>query len=631
MPVATLTPDGSRIAVYTTYQDKERIQLVPGLRRNGKEGVWELPLAWASCITLRGVFGAELQLEPSLVDWARAETERRIKPVAALREALDAELPGADPRLRSYQRAGVAWLLAVGSGLLADDMGSGKTVQVAQALDIIGPESLPALIICPNSVKRDWARHLTAWNSHARPYVVTGTAAKRRKIILTAAEDERAAIIVNIEAMRSFSRLAPFGPVALRKCRECDPREGEEGLKTSQCHKHPKELNAIPFRTVVFDEGHRMQSPASQQSRAAWAVMHAPSVTRRWVLTGTPIGGEMENLWPLMHGLAPEDYPAKTAWMERNAEYAWSPFGSPIVVGVKAEMREEFHRILDTRMRRMPKELILKDLPPIVRMQRLVQMSAKQAKAYKEMADQMMTRLDDGSVMVSGDNLVKHLRLLQFSSSYAEMVPGTKRVLNPETGEMEDQPTMDVRLKEPSPKIDELVSLLGDMDPSRQVAVCAVSSQLIDMAAARLTAEGITHGVITGAVNEASRTYALDQFQQGSTRVLLFTMGAGGTGLTMTAADTLICMQRSYRLIENIQTEGRVYRIGSERHASVTIIDLVTEGTVEDESQIPALMKKFERLEEIVRDRERLRAAGLDTSHLDAEETGIHASTLEGS
>lgn len=628
MPVATLTPDGSRIAVYTTYQDKERIQLVPGLRRNGREGVWELPLAWASCLTLRGVFGAELQLEPPLVEWARAETVRRINPVAALREALDWELPEGDERLRPYQRAGVAWLMAVGSGLLADDLGSGKTVQVSQALDLLGPQTLPALIICPNSVKRDWARHLTAWNHHARPYVVTGTASQRRKILLTATEDERAAVIINIEAMRSFSRLAPYGPVALRKCRECDPREGEEGLKVSQCHKHPKELNAIPFRTVVFDEAHRMQDPKSMQTRAAWAVMQAPTVTRRWALTGTPVGGQMENLWPLVHGVAPEDYPTKSAWMERYAEYAPSQFGMPVVVGIKPLMREEFHRILDTRMRRMPKALILKDLPPIVRVQRHVQMTAKQAKAYKEMAEKMMTRLDDGSLMVSGDNLVKHTRLLQFSSSYAEMVQTTRQVTNEETGELEEEIVWVARLKEPSPKVDEVISILGDKDPSGQVGVCAVSAQLIDLMAARLEKEGITYGKITGAVNEASRTYALDQFQQGRTRVLLFTMGAGGTGLTMTAADTLICMQRSYRMIENIQTEGRVYRIGSERHASVTIIDLVTEDTVEETSQIPALMIKFERLEEIVRDRERLRAAGVDTAHLDAAEAEIQTSLL---
>lgn len=615
MPTATLTPDGSRIAVYTTYQEKEKIQLVPGVRRNARGGYWELPLAWASCVVLRGVFGSDLVIEDSLRAWSWEIFNYRIMPTLELKDETDYGDVG-DDRLRSYQRAGVQWLLTAGSGLLADDMGSGKTVQVSSALRALGPEALPALVICPSSMKRTWARELAVWAPDTNPYVVEGTAAKRRKTIMTAAEDDRAVIVINIEAVRSFSRLAPYGNVSLRKCRICDPQHGEEGIKISQCHRHPKELNAIPFRAVVFDEAHRMQDPKSQQTRAAWAVMHGDAVVHRWALTGTPIGTDVSNLWPVMHGVAPSDFPVKSTWLNRYAEYAPSAFGDPVIVGLKYDTREEFYKILDTRMRRMPKAVILKDLPPVVRVQRYVQMSPKQAKAYNDLASTMMTRLDDGAVYVVPDNLVKHTRLLQLTSSYAELIKP----------DPDDPDTWTVRLKDPSPKIDELVEILRGMDPSRQVASCAVSAQLIDMAAARLEAEGITHGVITGAVNEAGRTYELDRFQRGDTRVMLFTMGAGGTGLTMTAADTLVCLQRSYRMIDNLQTEGRVHRIGSERHASVTIIDLVTEGTVEETDQIPRLLGKMNRLEEINRDRERLRRAGLDTSAIDMEESEIHRS-----
>lgn len=616
MPTATLTPDGSKIAVYTSYQEKEKIQIIPGIRRSAMGSRWELPLSWASCVILRGVFGAELTVEASLTAWAWKTHRDRIAPVLALKEAVD--YPEGDPRLRTYQRAGVAWLLAVGSGLLADDMGSGKTVQITQALSTLGAQALPALVICPNSVKRVWARHVEEWHSDARPYVLTGTLAQRRKELRAAADDDHAVVIVNIEAQRTFSRLAPFPSVSLRTCRECDPHGGEEGLTASRCHKHPKELNAIGFRTVIADEAHYMQSPQSQQTRATWALMHAPTVTRRWALTATPVGTDVAGLWPIGHGVAPEDYPGKTKWLDRYAEYAYSAFGNPEICGLKAEHRDEFYQILDTRMRRMPKALILPDLPPIVRVQRYVQMTPKQAKAYSELASRMITRMDDGSLMIMGDNLIKHLRLLQLSSSYGEF----------EKDDPDDPSTWTIRLREPSPKIDELMAILESMEPTRQVAACAVSSQLIDLAAARLEAADIAFGKITGAVNEAERTYQLDRFQRGDSRVLLFTTGAGGTGLTMTAADTLVCMQRSYRMIENIQTEGRVHRIGSERHDSVTIIDLVTEGTVEETDQIPRLLMKLERLEEINRDRERLRAAGLDMTALDTAESEIHSSLL---
>jgi SNF2 family DNA or RNA helicase len=81
-------------------------------------------------------------------------------------------------------------------------------------------------------------------------------------------------------------------------------------------------------------------------------------------------------------------------------------------------------------------------------------------------------------------------------------------------------------------------------------------------------------------------------------------------------------------MIDNLQAEGRVYRIGSEKHTSVTIIDIVTQDTIEETKQIPSLMIKLERLEEINQDREKLRTAGLSIDHLDREQAEIHSSLL---
>ena len=100
--------------------------------------------------------------------------------------------------------------------------------------------------------------------------------------------------------------------------------------------------------------------------------------------------------------------------------------------------------------------------------------------------------------------------------------------------------------------------------------------------------------------------------------LLMFTYKAGGVGLNMTKASVLIRLQRSWSLIDNRQGEDRVHRIGS-KHDSVTIIDVVTAGTVE-EQQMQRLAEKLRRLEEINRDRERLRVAGISTQHLDEEE-----------
>jgi SNF2 family DNA or RNA helicase len=616
MAVALLTPDGTKIAVVTEYREMNLIKLAPGARRNSVQGWWEMPKSWGSCITLRGIFGDALVVDESLRLWSQAEYDNRIAPSLALRGAT--EYDEGDPRLRGYQKAGVKWILTSGSVLLGDDMGSGKTVQVCTALDALGEAALPAVVICPNSMKPDWVRHLDQWTSLAVPYLIDGTPVKKRKALEEAAQDPHAVVVVNIESLRTFTRLAPYGGVSLKKCRECDPISGEEGLKTSLCEKHPKELNAIPFRTVVFDEAHRMQDCHAKQTRAAWALMHQEGVTTRWALTGTPGGDNIEKLWPILHGIAREDWPTKSKAMDRYALMSYNPFGGMEVVGINPATRDEFFKILDTRFRRMPKDLILRDLPAKVRTQRFVTMTPKQRKAYAEISDRMMTRLEDGTLLVTPDNLSAHIRLIQLSSSYAEIIK-----------EYEDDPTTwKVVLKDPSPKIDELVEILQDVGPDRQVAACAQSRQLIDLACARLEKEKISFSYITGAINPAERDYQLRQFQEGKTRVMLFTIAAGGTGLTMTAADTIVFMQRSWRMIDNLQAENRVHRIGSERHESIQIIDIVTEGTIEQTHQLPALLLKMERLEEIIRDRETLRAAGISTDDLDREESMINNSIV---
>lgn len=125
----------------------------------------------------------------------------------------------------------------------------------------------------------------------------------------------------------------------------------------------------------------------------------------------------------------------------------------------------------------------------------------------------------------------------------------------------------------------------------------------------------------------AQRDETIEAFQSGKLKYILFTYKAGGVGLNMTAADTLVRLQRSWSLIDNQQGEDRVHRIGSEIHEAITIIDIITADTIE-ETQVEKLYAKMQRLEEIVRDREQLRAAGKSTAHLDDEAARIEAADL---
>lgn len=609
------------IVVTTTYNERELIKTVPGARWKSSARQWQLPLGWAQCVILRGVFGGDIEFGEKLLTWGWRELNERVKPMLLLRKQL--ELPNNfsgkwffDERLFSFQRVGATFLCESGDCLLADEMGTGKTLQALAALwakHLSGQNVFPAVVICPNSVKFSWEKEIKFWYPEMTPIVINGSAKEKRDIFASVKNAKNAIVIINIEAARLHSRLASYGSIRLTRCSKCDPKYGSPNLTPSRCESHPKELNALGTKTVIVDEAHRIKDPKSKQTRATWAVMHELQVTTRWALTGTPLANDPSDLWSVMHGIAPYEYPSRSRFVDRYCLQSWNGYGIQ-VLGISPEHKEEFYKILDPRMRRMTKSVVLKQLPKKMRTRRFVEMTPKQKKAYDEMSRDLITRLDNGDILVAPNNLAAQIRLLQLSSSYCEIFPDERNALG--TG---------VRLMEPSPKLDALDDIMDEhLGP---IVACAQSRQLIELAAARMEKAKIPYGLITGKQTQWERNHALKQFQAGDLRILLFTVQAGGTGLTMTAADTIVFLQRSWSMIDNKQAEDRVHRIGSERHESINVIDVITRGTVE-ERQVLRLYDKMQRLEEIVRDRELLASQGMSTEELDAEEARILNSNL---
>lgn len=622
MAHATIDPATGDVLLATAWNEKALAEAIPGSRWDARADTWRLVPAWASIVTARGLFGQQLTLGQDAVDWAWRVRQERVDVAMRKRAELEPD-PGDDTPLLEglypFQAAGVQFMHAAGSGLLGDEMGTGKTVQVMGLLHAVAgfEQALPALVICPSGVKRHWERHVPRWLPEATPYVVEGTAAKRRKVLKAALADPTAIVFIGIEAMRLFSRLAPYGSVRLKRCRACDPKYGDEGLSTARCEVHHKELNDFQFKTVVWDEAHRGKNPQALQTRAVWHVMHSPSVTRRWALTGTPIANHPGDLWSIMHAVAPDDFPTRGDYLNRFCLGQTTAFGNMEFVGIRPDTRDELFRILDPRFRRMLKAVVLSQLPPRARMTRRTQLSPQMRRMYEELKADLRTVVD-GGLLVAQNHLVKNARLMQFACASVDVDRVDPNEVN----------TWKVTLREPSPKLDEfevVLEELGVLSPNHArppVLVAAQFKQLLRMAAKRLEKLGIPHAVIDGDVSQHDRDRALQAMNEGRIKVLLFTGQSGGTGLDMSAADTLINLQRSWSLVDERQKEDRNHRIGSERHESVLVIDIITEDTVE-EDQVDALLEKMLRLDEITRDRAELARANLDTSALDAEEARL--------
>jgi SNF2 family DNA or RNA helicase len=585
-----LDKSGSHILINAEWRYKELCKMLPGSSWSTEDQVWRLPLSWSSCLALRSTFRDDLQIGSSLADWATNELNTRISPSMALRELEEYE---GDEDLFPHQRAGVAYLATAKRALLADEPGLGKTAQAIRAMKRLheqGEPVFPALVVCPNTLKKNWKREIEKWWPDRTVQIIKGTAAQRKKQFEIAKESNIDIIIINWESLRTHSRLAPYGSVALTRCPSCGGHD--ESVSENRCEVHQRELNTIDFNTVIADEIHRSKEPKSKQTRALWSATGDAKI--RFALTGTPIANNVVDLWSILHWLSPKDWPSKTKWIERMIDTMLNAFGGMLVVGVKPHMQDEFYRAINPHMRRMLKAKVLPWLPEVMNERRDVEMSTKQKKAYEQMRDTMIAELENGDALAAPSILTQTTRLIQFASSYAEST------INEETGEQK------VTLSDPSCKVDALMDDISNGDfGDDSVAVCAVSRQLIELLSAAMTKAKIEHGLITGAQSEDERQKSIDDFQSGKTKWILFTAQAGGVGVTLTAARRLIMLQRPWSLVDHKQAIDRVHRIGSETHDKIIITDYVTEGTIE-ERVLQVLETKADNFEQIVRDREQL-------------------------
>lgn len=603
--VADITEDGSEIRLTgrdgaSLYRFKDLLMTVLGTKYRTKDKTWYAPFEWPTVVSLISSFSDRLQFTDGLRHSVQELQDVLIYPALDIREQVDSD--GYDD-LFPWQRADVKFLKVARRALLMNGMGSGKTRAAISTLQSLfedeGENVFPVLIVAPSATKYPWKKEFDAVWPGLSITVVDGTATKRRKQLETPAH----IYIMNYEQMRMHSSLVPYGNQAMKKCTECGGEDPK--VKPTTCQVHKKELNNIDFKSVVVDEIHRLKDGKSQSTRATKKA--AGDADIRIAMSGTPIANTPEDLWSILNFLWPRSFSSKSRFIDRYLVVSQNTWGGMEVLGLKPNMQEEFFSIIDPITRRMPESYVLKHLPPSVYTTREVEMGAKQAKAYKEMKKNMMTELESGLVMVESP-LIKSMRLLQFASSYAEVIP--EEVTTLEGDDDGEEPKINLKLSEPSCKIDAIMEDIESGDFGEDsVVIFAVSRQLIELLSQHMEKKGIEHGLITGAQSSYQKNVAIEEFQSGKTKYVLATVAAAGTGITLTKARIAVFLQRSWSNIIDKQAEARVRRIGSEIHDSILYIDYITKDTIESKV-FQSLREKNENLQTILRDDEVLSLIG---------------------
>jgi SNF2 family DNA or RNA helicase len=577
--------DDSHIVISSTLpsRDKDRILTLPGAVYNTKKHAFLAPLTWSTARMMHGIFGEQLVTGEALAQWKKNEWETRVYPAITLRLAWEAQ---GDDDLYPFQRAGVQFLAYARRALLCDEMGTGKTVQTIRTLSELvkrDENPFPAIIVAPNNMVITWRKEFEKWWPGIKVNVVKGSMKQRQDIL----KDKAHVYVINYESVRRHSRLAAYGSIRLKRCIVCEPTLAD--TKTNQqssCEWCKKDLNVKDWKTVIVDEVHRMKDPNAKQTRAIWALRTTATVFV-YGLTGTLIANAPHDMWSPLHLCAPEEFPSRAKYMDRYCQSTYNPFmGIGQIIGLQEGTKPEFFDIVDPRLRRMPKDAVLPWLPKKTYSERYIEMTPKQKKAYEQMEAGLVADLGSG-VVVAINPLVQLTRMTQFASAFAEL---------DEEGS--------VSLSAPSNKVDAMMEIIEEMD-GKSLVVFAKSRQLVGLAEEALKRHKIDYALIVGGQTADEREHEKENFQLGRVPVILCTIAAGGIGITLTRADTALFLERSWSMVENSQAEDRVHRIGSEIHDKITIVDLISIGTVEERQRI-ALGGKLDRLEEVMRDRDTL-------------------------
>ena len=161
--------------------------------------------------------------------------------------------------------------------------------------------------------------------------VISGTAVQRKKLFKQPAHVH----IINYEAMRSHSRLAPYGSIALKRCIDCGGEDPK--VTTAKCQVHERELNLIPYRTVIADEAHRIEGPDLSAGPGAKAAVAGAEF--RFAMTGTPIANNIIDLWSILNFVDPVEWPSKTRWIDHMVDVVTNVFGGLVSASVRGRVR----------------------------------------------------------------------------------------------------------------------------------------------------------------------------------------------------------------------------------------------------------------------------------------------------
>ncbi|MEO7430935.1 MAG: DEAD/DEAH box helicase, partial [Dokdonella sp.] len=453
----------------------------------------------------------------------RAELERLRQP----REPA-VEPEGFRATLRGYQRDGLAWLAFLSDaglgGILADDMGLGKTVQVLAHLlaeKLRGRLDKPALVIAPTSLVANWHGEAQRFAPDLDVLVVHGP--------------ERGGLHGEIP---QHDLIITTYPLLLRD---------RDALVEHE------------YSVLVLDEAQAIKNAKSQAAK----VVRELRARQRIAMTGTPLENHLGELWAEFDAVEP----GLLGDEKRFTRF----FRTPIEKHGDDEKRERLKRRIAPLLLRRRKEEVLKELPPKTEIVRRIEIEGDQRELYETLRlaqhERVLEEVRRSGLAQSGIIVLDALLKLRQACCDPRLVKldGARHVKQ-------------------SAKLDYLLDMLGSLvDEGRRVLVFSQFAEMLALIAKALAARALPYQSLTGDTPGTMRAALVDRFQAGDVPIFLISLKAGGVGLNLTAADTVIHYDPWWNPAVEAQATDRAHRIGQDK--PVFVYKLICASTVEEKIQ----------------------------------------------
>ncbi|MBL8533743.1 MAG: DEAD/DEAH box helicase [Betaproteobacteria bacterium] len=430
---------------------------------------------------------------------------------------------GLKAELRPYQADGLAWLQFLReyevAGVLADDMGLGKTVQALAHVLVekeAGRLDRPALIVAPTSVVPNWRAEAARFAPGLRVHVSHGL--KRKEVL---------------DRLGQYDLVITTYPLL--------PRDKAVLMEQE-------------FHLVILDEAQQIKNAQTQ----AAAVVRSLQARHRLCLTGTPLENHLGELWSLFNFLMPGFLGDATSF-RRN-------YRTPIEKHDDLQRRAGLERRLRPFLLRRTKEQVASELPPKTEIVRPVELGSRQRELYETVRAAMDERVRRE---IASRGLAQSQIVLLDALLKLRQVCCDPRLVKLDAA----------RKIEESAKLDLLLEMLDELlAEGRRVLLFSQFTEMLGLIEAELRARGIEHVKLTGDTQDRARPVQL--FQEGKVPLFLISLKAGGTGLNLTAADTVIHYDPWWNPAVERQATDRAHRIGQEN--PVFVYKLIVAGSVEE-------------------------------------------------